>query len=167
MRWIKALILGMAAVLVSGAAAHAAEPPIGGAWIGAVEDVAQIQFAEDPNWQAASASMPLLPGDRLQLGPSGRFEILLTNTTAIRLGPDSAAQIVAVPPADAGWDGTAEMDLATGRAIVVPGDGERTRPVVTLNAPGTRIQVYPRSHLHARVVAAGATDALPFASLFE
>lgn len=160
MRWIKALVLGMVGVLVSGAAAHAAEPPIGGAWLSAVEGVAQIQFAEDPNWQAASASMPLLPGDRLQLGPGGRIEILLSNATAIRLGPGSAATVVAVPPADAGQDGTAEMDLDADRAIVATGDGEPTRPVVTLNTPGTRIQVYPRSHLHAQVAAADATDVM-------
>ncbi len=160
MRWIKALILGLTGMLVSGAAAQAADPPIGGAWVSAVEGVAQVEFAEDPDWQAASASMPLLPGDRLQLGPNGRIEIFLSNTTAIRLGPDSAAELMAVPQADSDRDGTAEMDLVAGRAIVVPGDGERTRPVVTLNAPGTRIQVYPRSHLYAQVVAADATDVM-------
>ncbi len=160
MRWITALVLGIAGALVSGAAAHAAEPPIGGAWIGAVQGAAQIQFAEDADWQAAAASMPVLPGDRLRLGPNGRIEILLSNTTAIRLGADSAAELMAVPPADAGPDGTAEVDLDAGRAIVVSGDGERSRPVVTLNAPGTRIQVYPRSRLRAVAVAADATDVM-------
>ena len=154
------VVIALALALAARGAAWAEEPTLGGARISAVEGEVLVQFADDANWRSASLNMPLLPGDRLQVGPIGRIEMLLAGGAAIRLGPSSTARLVIVPPADAAPDTTAEVDLKAGRIIVVTGEGDRSRPVVTLNVPGSRIQVYPRSQVRAEVVAMDATDVL-------
>jgi hypothetical protein len=160
MRLGKAVIVGLAGMLAWWTVASAAEPLLGGAWVSAVEGDAQVQFAEEPDWKVASLNTPLLPRDRIQLGPTGRIEVLLSDGTAIRLGPESAARLVSIPPTDAQGNTTAEMDLEAGRVILATREGDRTRPIVTLNATGTRLQVYPRSLIRAEAVAADATDVM-------
>lgn len=158
MRRVKAAILGLAGVLLVWAPAWPAEPPLGGAWISAVEGEAVMQFAEDSTWRPALLNTPLLPGDRLQVGSTGRIEVFFSTGSAIRLGPGSAARLVAVPAPGAGGDPPAEADLEAGRAIVTTGDGERSRPLVLLDVPGTRISVYARSRVRADSLAFDATD---------
>lgn len=154
------VVVGLVLALGVWGAAWAEEPPLGGARISAVEGEALVQFAEDTHWSSAPLNVPLLPGDRLQAGATGRIEVLFSGGAVIRLGPSSTGRLVTVPPADAGPDTTVEVDLEAGRVIVVTGDGERSRPVAALNVPGTRIQIYPRSQVQAEVVAADATDLL-------
>ena len=151
-------LFGLSLLLAWGAVAWAGDPPLGGARVGAVEGEAQVRLAEDGIWKAAPLHMPLLPGDRLQIGPAGWLEILLSNGTAIRLAPASSARLVAVPPSEPAEDAAAELELDAGRAIVATSDGAPARPAVVLNATGTRIHIYPRTQLRAEAVAPDATE---------
>ncbi len=154
------LLLLTSLLLIAGVPAQAGDPPLGGARISAVEGEALVQFGDGDGggWRAAPLHMPLLPGDRLQAGASGRLEVFLSNGTAIRLGPASSARLVAVPPSEPDRDAAAEMDLEAGRAIVATGEGEPSRPALFLNATGTRVQVYPHSHLRVEAIASDASE---------
>src|SRR3972149_6097101 len=134
-------LLVTALLLLGAGPGQAGDPPLGGARISAVEGEVLVQMPEGGGGRAAPLHMPLLPGDRLQVGPAGHLEILLSNGTAIRLGPGSSARLVAVPPSEPGPDAAAEVDLEAGRAMVATGGGDRTRPALLLNATGTRIQI--------------------------
>ncbi len=151
-------LIGVALALIAWAPASAADPPLGGARISAVEGEALVQLGDGENWRAAPLNMPLLPGDRLQTGANGRLEVLLSDGTAVRLAPDSAARLVAVPPPDvAGEPAAAEVELEAGRANVATGDADRSRPALILDSAGARVYVYPRSQVRAQTVAADAT----------
>jgi hypothetical protein len=152
------MAIGLAVVLLGQSPVGATQPPLGGAWVSAVEGEALVQTAEEPGWGPALLHLPLLPGDRLQTAPTGRIEVLVNNGTAIRLGPGSTARFVAVPSPEAGRDAVTELDMEAGRAIVVTRDGERSRPALTLNASGTRVQVYPQSKVRAETMAPDITE---------
>ncbi len=152
-------LIGVALALIARAPAWAADPPLGGARISAVEGEALVQPGEGEGWRDAPLNMPLLPGDRLQTGATGRLEVLLWNGTAFRLSPGSSARLVAVPPPDAaGEPAAAEVDLEAGRASVATGEGDRSHPAIILDSAGTRVHIYPRSQVRAEAVAPDATQ---------
>jgi hypothetical protein len=154
--WV--FLLVAASMLLPAGPVRTAEPPLGGAWIGAFEGDVRASFAEDPGWRPAETHTPLLPDDRVWVAPGSRAEVCISGGGAIYLGSGSSARFVRVPFPDEDQPTHSEVALESGTAIAALGDGNPSRPLLALTAPDTRLWIYPRSLLRVKILTPAIAD---------
>jgi hypothetical protein len=63
-----------------------------------IEGVVELAEAESPQWMEAAVNTPLVEGDTVRAGASGKAELFLKDGSVVRIGKSSTMKIVAVEP---------------------------------------------------------------------
>ncbi|MBP7526808.1 MAG: FecR domain-containing protein [Syntrophorhabdaceae bacterium] len=113
MKSSRMMLMGLLAgfLLFTAGHVHGADPDA--LYVRHIEGVVELAEAESPQWMEAAVNTPLVEGDTVRTGASGKAELFLKDGSVVRIGKSSMMKIVAVEP------GGVEFKLDRGMAYIV------------------------------------------------
>ena len=98
MKSSRMMLMGLLAgfLLFTAGHVHGADPDA--LYVRHIEGVVELAEAESPQWMEAAVNTPLVEGDTVRTGASGKAELFLKDGSVVRIGKSSTMKIVAVEP---------------------------------------------------------------------
>ncbi len=113
MKSSRMVLIGLLAgfLLFTAGHVHGADPDA--LYVRHIEGVVELAEADSPQWMEAAVNTPLVEGDTVRTGVSGKAELFLKDGSVVRIGKSSMMKIVAVEPRGV------EFELDRGTTYVV------------------------------------------------